>query len=201
MYRQPFDGLSVFLVEESGGTRASPLLFQTLSPKNACADECWGMQDKNLKGDYKSVWGIYFDSNVHGYGNWRKGTSTDFPDVCAKGASVEGGAAGWNWFYSYLRKPEWKDTFLHAGIVNGKWKCIGYLYCSKNKLTSLNLSKAVWLTELTCDKNVKVKGYKGKITRAWRFWYRIILLDILREGKAKKCLHLYTQCAILFEYE
>ncbi len=39
------------------------------------------------------------------------------------------------------------------------------LDCSKNKLTLLDLSKATFLQELICDKEVKVKGYKGKIKR------------------------------------
>ena len=42
---------------------------------------------------------------------------------------------------------------------------ISYLNCSKNKLTTLNVSQLPYLSELVCDKKVKVKGYKGKITR------------------------------------
>ena len=42
---------------------------------------------------------------------------------------------------------------------------MNYLDCSKNKLTSLDLSNADGLSELKCDKKVKVKGYQGKITR------------------------------------
>lgn len=40
-----------------------------------------------------------------------------------------------------------------------------YLDCSKNKLASIDLSNANYLEEVVCDKKVKVKGYKGKITR------------------------------------
>ena len=46
-----------------------------------------------------------------------------------------------------------------------KADCLETLDCSKNKLKKLDLSKAEDLKELTCDKKVKVKGYKGKITR------------------------------------
>lgn len=46
-----------------------------------------------------------------------------------------------------------------------KSDCLEILYCSKNKLKKLDLSKAQDLKELTSDKKVKVKGYKGKITR------------------------------------
>lgn len=42
---------------------------------------------------------------------------------------------------------------------------ISYLNCSGNRLTSLDLSKAIYLTELVCDKKLKVKGYKGKIKK------------------------------------
>lgn len=40
-----------------------------------------------------------------------------------------------------------------------------YLNCSKNKLKTLDLSKVAYIDKIVCDKKVKVKGYKGKITR------------------------------------
>ncbi len=54
-----------------------------------------------------------------------------------------------------------KLTVLHVPAL----PYLSELDCSKNKLTTLDLSKAAALQELVCDKKVKVKGYKGTITR------------------------------------